>query len=344
MRKLNVLVVFDSAGPPPADQDYSDAFKEEDWYTEAAVVETLREQGHEVGMLGIYDDVSLLIDAVRTRRPDIVFNLTEVFFGDPHMDKNIACVLELLRVPFTGCGPVGQMLCNNKALSKKVLNYHRIRTPRFEVFRIGRRVWLPKRLQLPLIVKPLTEEASRGIAQASYVEDEARLRDRIRFIHEHLKSDAIAEEYVEGRELYGSVLGVGRLRAFPLREMKFSAVPDEEPKLATYHAKWDEKYRKKWGIKSVFADDLPERQAQTILHVCKRAYRMLNLDGYARFDLRLTPDGLVYILEANANPELAMGDEFAESAEKAGLDYDKLIRTIVALGLRRTHNRAGPGR
>ncbi|MBN1669692.1 MAG: hypothetical protein JXR37_01585 [Kiritimatiellae bacterium] len=335
MKKLKVLVLFDSAGPPPENQDYTEQLKTEDWFTEAAVIQTLREEGHEVRMLGVWDDITILFREVKEHRPDVVFNLTEVFLGTPRLDKNIAFVLELCDVPYTGCSPFGMMICNNKALTKKILNYHRVKVPQFEVFRRGRRVRLPKKLRLPLIVKPLNEEASTGIAQASFVEDEKHFRERVEFIHEHLERDAIAEEYVAGRELYASILGYRRLHAFPLREMTFTQVPEDEPRLATYKAKWDQKYREKWGIKNVFAPGLSEEVTRKIMHTCKRAYRALSLDAYARFDFRLTPDNDVYILEANANPELALGDEFAESAAKGGYDYNKLIRAIVELAFQR---------
>ncbi|RKY40626.1 MAG: hypothetical protein DRP85_08240 [Candidatus Makaraimicrobium thalassicum] len=333
MKKLEILVLFDSAGTPPADQDFTEEFKKEEWFTEAAVIETLKQTGHKVRILGIYNDVRLILREVEEHRPDVVFNLTELFLGKASLDKNIPSLLELLEIPYTGCNPTGLMICNNKALSKKVLTYHRIKVPQFHIFHKGKRIWQPRRLSFPIMVKPVQEEASTGIAQASFVENEKDLRDRVLFIHERFDMAAIAEEYIDGRELYVSILGDKKLRTFPIREMKFTQVPDDEPKLATYKAKWDRKYRKKWGIKNEFADRLPAGVPEKIINICKRAYRALMLDSYGRFDLRLTPKGEVFILEANANPELALGDEFAEAAEKAGLSYDKLLRKILNLAL-----------
>jgi D-alanine-D-alanine ligase len=304
MKKLKVLVLFDSAGTPPPDQDFTEEFKHEDWAAEAEVVKTLESLGHDVRTLGIY----------------------EAFF-----DKNIPSFLELMEIPYTGCGPSPLMICNNKALTKKILTYHRIKVPNFHIFRRGKRVWHPKRLKCPLMVKPLQEEASTGIAKASFVENEKDLSERVKFIHERFNMDALVEEYIEGRELYVSILGNGRLKTFPIREMKFMQVPDDGPKLATYKAKWDKSYRKKWGIKNEFAGRLPEGASEKIFSVCKRAYRSLMLDSYARFDLRLTPEGEIFIIEANANPALNPDDEFAESAGKAGLNYDKLIQKILNL-------------
>ncbi|MFQ5953324.1 MAG: hypothetical protein ACE5JK_08015 [Candidatus Omnitrophota bacterium] len=335
MNKLKVLVLFDSAGTPPQDQDFSEEFKKEEWFTEAAVVEALKVLGHEVRTLGIYDDVNLVLQEVSEHKPDIVFNLTEVFLGKASFDKNIPSVLELLEIPFTGCGPDALMICNNKALTKKILTYHRIKVPGFRIFHKGKRIWHPKKLKFPLLVKPLQEEASTGIAQASFVENEKDLSERIKFTHERFNMDAIVEEYIDGRELYVSVLGHKRLRIFPPREMKFTQVPEDGPKLATYKAKFDKGYRDKWGIKDEFAGRLPNGIPEKISNVCKRAYRALMMDGYGRFDIRLTPEGGVFIIEANANPELAKGEAFAASAEKLGFAYDKLIRKILSLAFQK---------
>ncbi|MFO7870392.1 MAG: hypothetical protein R6V03_03055 [Kiritimatiellia bacterium] len=335
MKKLDILVLFDSAGTPPDDQDYTKEFEQQDWFTEAAVVETLQLMGHEVRMMGIYDDIGILIKEVERKKPDLVFNLTELFMGKAHYDRNIPALLELLEIPYTGCGPDGLLLCNNKALSKKILAYHKIKVPHFHVFRRGRKVWLPARLEFPLVIKPLREEASTGISQASYVKTEELLRERVSFIHNRMKADAIAEEYIPGRELYVGIMGQKKLQAFPAREMKFTKVPDDEPRLATYSAKWDENYRKRWGIVSGFATGISDADGAMISRVCKRAYRVLMVDGYARFDCRLTPENELYILEANANPELAQGDEFADSALKAGCTYDRLLARIINLAFAR---------
>lgn len=334
-QKLRILVVFDSAGTPPADQDFSKEFEDENWFTEAAVVETLQLMGHNVRTLGIYDDISLLINNLKDHATDIVFNLTEVFMGKAHLDKNIPALLDLLDIPYTGCSADGLILCNNKALSKKILKFHRIRVPKFYTFKRGNRIWLPKKLQFPVIVKPLREEASTGISQASYVTDEAHFRERVEFLHNSMRMSAIVEEYIGGRELYVGVMGTRRLVALPIRDMKFDNVPDGEPTIATYKAKWDEDYRKKWGITNGFADDLPEAQIREIHKICKRAYRALNIDSHARFDCRLTEDGQLYIIEANGNPEIAQGDEFAESALRCGYSYDRLLKKLITMGIER---------
>ena len=148
-----------------------------------------------------------------------------------------------------------------------------------------------------------------------------------------LNSDAIAEEYIEGRELYVSLIGNVRLTVFPIRELVFREVPPNEPKIATYNAKWDEEYRKRWGLENQFAEDLDPALVTKITETCKDIYRLLTIDGYARIDLRLTPENKLYFIEANPNPILADDEDFALAAGKAGLPYPQLIDRIVRQGM-----------
>jgi len=258
-----------------------------------------------------------------------------VFKQRSHLDKNVAWLLEMLDVPYTGASPASLLICNNKALTKTILSFHKIKVPNFHTFYKGHRVWLPKRLTPPLIVKPLCEEASRGISQASVVDNEPMLIERVRYIHQTMNLDAIAEEYVEGRELYVSILGNTRINILPIREMKFGQFPEDEPRIATYKAKWDNDYRRRWGIRNVFAENLPAELVKRIQDICKRAYRSLNMKCYARFDIRVTSESRVYIIEANANPSLEKIDELARSAEKVGISYTQLIRKILELAFQR---------
>ena len=204
--------------------------------------------------------------------------------------------------------------------------------PEFVTIARGKRIARPKRLRFPILVKPLKEEASYGIAQASFVENDEQFRERVQFIHEKCDNDVIAEEYIEGRELYVSILGNHRLQVFPIRELVFKEVPPDEPKIATYKAKWDEEYRKRWGLLNRFAEGLEPDVASRIEQTCKRIYRLLTIDGYARLDLRLTPDNEVYFIEANPNPILAADEDYAQSALKANVPYPQLIDRIIRLG------------
>jgi D-alanine-D-alanine ligase len=184
-----------------------------------------------------------------------------------------------------------------------------------------------------LLVKSLTEEGSVGIAKASLVNDENQLRERTEFVHRQLGTDVIAERFIEGRELYVGITGNQRLQTFPIWELLFTNVEDQVPLIATAKVKWDLEYQKKLGVTTRAAKDLSPALEQKILRICKRSYRILNLSGYARIDLRLTEDDTIYVLEANPNPQLSYGEDFAESAEAAGLSYEALLERILALGL-----------
>lgn len=335
MKKLKVLLLFDSPYFKPRGYDFAKEFKDLDWGTESDIYNALTANGHQVNLLGLFNDINILLDEIRENKPDIIFNAAEVFDQKSYLDKNVAGLLEMLGIPYTGASATSLMICGNKALSKKILSFHKIKTPHFYTFYRNHKIWLPKRVNLPLIVKPLHEEASRGISQASVVDSEEAMADRVRFIHESIKDDAIVEEYIDGREFYVSVLGNKRIRVFPLREMKFGDFGEDEPRIATYKAKWDYEYREKWGIKNEFAGRLSNGLFEKVEEVCKRAYRVLNMECYARFDIRVTSDSKIYILEANANPCLDEYDELAQSAFKAGIPYKRLIQKIVSLGLDR---------
>jgi D-alanine-D-alanine ligase len=334
-KTLKVLLLFDSPYATVRGYDFAKEFAQPDWNTEADVYRALLENGCKVRLLGLYDDVGVLLEEIKENKPDIVFNLAEVFKQKTFLDKNVVALLEMLEVPYTGARPAILFLCGDKALTKQILTFHRIKVPNFYAFYRGRRVRRARKLKLPLVVKPLLEEASRGISQASVVDNEEALAERVKFIHESMNMDAIAEEYIEGRELYVSIIGNKHIQILPFREIKFGQFPDDEPRIATYKAKWDDEYRKKWEIKNVFAGRLAEGLDEKIEDICKRAYRALNMECYMRFDIRTTSAGEVYILEINANPCLAHDDEIAQSAEKAGIPYNKLIQKIIDLALER---------
>jgi len=335
-RQLKVLALFDAIAPTTLDQDLSAELQTQDWKTEANVLAALGELAILTEHLAIFDDLDLLTRKLQRFEPDVIFNLADQFKNNRAFDQNIVSFLEMHGLPFTGCGSTGLTLCKHKAISKKILGYHRIRVPEFTVIARGRRGARPRRLHFPILVKPLKEEASYGIAQASFVETDEQFKERVQFIHDHYGNDAIAEEYIEGRELYVSILGNRRLQVFPIRELVFKEVPPDEPKIATYKAKWDEEYRKRWGLQNQFAENLDPAVERRIAETCKRIYRLLTIDGYARLDLRLTPANELYFIEANPNPILAADEDFAQSALKAGLPYPRLIEQIIRLGIHAT--------
>jgi D-alanine-D-alanine ligase len=339
MKKLRILALMHEYLVPPEDAT-KDTSVDADWKMEYDVKVALTRLGHEVRPLGIGDDLGVIRKAIDEWKPDLAFNLLEDFAGVNVFDMNVVGYLELLRIPYTGCNPRGLLLARDKALSKKILAYHRIPVPDFTVIPIGRKARRPKRLNFPLIVKSLTKEASEGISQASVVENDEKLEERVRFIHDSIQTDALVERYVEGRELYVGIMGNHRLVVFPVWEMLFTKFPDESWRIATDRVKWNRTYQKKRGIKTDEAK-LANGTGERVRHLCKRVYRTLGLSGYARMDLRLDAEGKIYVLEANPNPQLAYGEDFAESAERAGIKYNDLLQRIVNYGLHWRPDRAG---
>lgn len=335
MRKLRILAVCRPDQLPP---DTLEGLSEKEKYAckmEYDVFTTLREIGHEVTGLGVQYDLKPLREAIEGDTPDIVFNMLDQFHGDTVYCQHVASFLELLRVPYTGCNPRGHVLSRSKDLSKKLVKYHHIPTPAFYVVPIGRKVKRPRRLSFPLIVKSATEDASLGISQASVVETDEKLQERVTFIHEHVGTAAMVEQYIDGREIYVGVLGNDRLSALPPWELKFTALPSGALPIATEHVKHNVEYQKRRGVVDGPADELSPSLDTKIREMAKRCCRILEMDGYARVDFRLGHDGVPYFIEANPNPEIAASEELAQSAQHDGTSYPELLNRILSLGLQR---------
>jgi D-alanine-D-alanine ligase len=328
---MKILILFDIHRAPLPDEDFSPNVlrKEEDKPTEADVLECLRRLGHETDTLAVYDNVLAIVEKIKAFAPDIVFNLTESFHAQRAHEPNIPALLELLKVRYTGAGPDALMLCKDKSLAKKLLSYHRVRVARFVMSSGARPLRSLKRFVYPAFVKPVGEESSDGIAQASFARDEAEVLERVRFLHKTFGGDVMVEEYIEGRELYVSVMGAKRLTVFPARELFFEKIPDDAPKFATSKAKWDDAYRKKWGIKNGPPAPLPDGVEAKLGQIARTVYRVLKIKGLGRVDVRLSPAGEVVVIEANPNPSLAREDDFAQAAAAVGTDYDALIQKIL---------------
>jgi D-alanine-D-alanine ligase len=332
--KLRIIALVHRHLVPPEKVEEGTDITAAPWRTEYDVVSTLTAMGHDVQVLPVHDDLGEIRRLATEWKPHIAFNLLEAFDDIVIFDQNVVSHLELLKLSYTGCNPRGLLLARDKSLSKKLLAYHRIPVPDFDVIRIGRPVRRPKRLEFPLIVKSLTQEASIGISQASVVDNDEKLKERIAFIHDSIGTAAIVEQYIEGRELYVGILGNQSLQALPVWELFFTNMPEGARRIATDRVKWSVKYQKKYGIDSGPARDVPDVKAAEIQHICKRAFRALELSGYARIDLRLDEAGNVWVLEANPNPQIAKGEDFAASAEKLGLAYEATLQRIINLGLR----------
>ncbi|APZ91446.1 D-alanine--D-alanine ligase family protein [Fuerstiella marisgermanici] len=334
MRKLRVAALIRDGLVPPDEATGYDVNNPPDWKMEFDIIATLREMGHDVRPIGLYDDLTPVRDSILNWKPHVAFMMLEEFHGVAQYDHAIVSYLELMKQQYTGCNARGLMLSHDKALSKKILNYHRVPTPGFAVFRRRRKIRPPAKLKYPILVKSATEDASFGISQKSIVHNDAALIERVKFVHEHVGSDALVEEYIEGRELYVGVMGNKQLSVFPVWEMFFRNMPDDVAHIATARVKWNTRYQKKHGIETGRAPDLTDEQTAKIQHICKRVYRALNMSGYGRIDIRMNAAGQVYVIEANANPNLEFGEDFAESAEADGISYEQLLTRVVNLGLK----------
>jgi len=328
-----VFVLFDVGEPTGLDVDYTEDLKSPEWKTERHVLSALRELDYPFAVLGVHDDTGLIREMVERYQPDVIFNMVERFANSLGNENRITSFLELQDVPITGCGSTGITLSKDKTLSKKIASFHGVKVPRFMVHEPGDIVRLDEGMQFPLIVKPIREEASYGISLKSVVQNEEELVDRVCFVQERFKQEALVEEFIVGREVYVGVIGNERLQCLPPREMTFGRNVPVESRFASYSVKWDEAYRDRWGIKNRFLPALNARDQARLNQTCKNIYRALNLTGYARMDLRLTLNSEPIFIEANPNPMLAKDEDFALAARKAGLDYPKLISKIISLAV-----------
>jgi D-alanine-D-alanine ligase len=329
-KKLRITAIVEEVNIPRDDPNFEG--RPAPPTMEHDVIRALRKLGHEVTVLGVFNQIEPIVDGIEKNPPDLVFNLAEQFANDRRHDKNLAGLLEMMEIPFTGTGSAGLMLCRDKALCKQLLATWNLHVPGFRVFPLNRVFSVPRRLKFPLVVKPSHGDGSEGISNASLVKSVDELQERVQLIHDRFSQDAIAEEYVEGREIYVGLIGNRRLTVLPPYEIRFGNGQEEGPVLATYRVKWNKTYREKWKIEFGFADLEPKLWAR-VADACRRCYRILQLYDYARIDLRITPDGRVFIIEANPNPDITQGEEVAEAAKKAGISYNRFIQRVVAHAL-----------
>src|ERR1044072_5700080 len=336
MRRQRVLVLMHPDFMPP---DSTDGYTPQEinvWKTDFDVVSTLRAAGHDVRPLGVQEEIKSVRDAIESFKPHVVYTLLEEFHYTSGYDQHIASFLELMKIPDPGCNARGLILARGKDLSKTLVHHRRIAVPAFAVFPMRRKVKRPPRLALPLIVKSLSEDGSFGISQASIVDTDEKLAERVAFVHDRLKTAAIAEQYIEGRELYVGVLGNNRLRVLPVWELKCGNLGGQGARqIATEKAKHDTDYQARVGIVDGPAKDLAPDVTARIQRAAKRISRTVGLDGYARIDFRLSADGTPYFIEANPNPEIAKSQEFATAAKHDGIEYTELLHRMLSLGISR---------
>jgi len=329
---MKIAVVFDWMEPGWEDADFKEALEAtepEVAEAEYEIAEALIENGHEVFLIGFHDNLRRLLDRLEEFDPDLVFNSCESFMGKSRYDYAVTALFEMKGYRYTGSPPEALLLARDKATSKKILSHHSVNVPRFVNYGLGEEVTPPGEIEFPLIVKPTHEDASVGIAQSSVVSDFESMRERVLYIHRKLHQPAIAEELIEGRELYVGVIGNHKPQVLPIIEMTFDKIPDPERRIATHSAKWDLEYRTRWGIKNIFARRIGKAALEEIHRATKTAYTALGLRDYGRIDIRLTRDQRVYVLEVNPNPYISFGEDMANAAERMGFDYYQFIEYIV---------------
>lgn len=331
-KKLTVILLADERLLPAGDLADFTGTERNLRKTEYDVKQAIESLGHTVIAVGVSNDLSPIRVAIDEHKPDIVFNLAEEFDHVGHFDQHVVSFLEMLRQPYTGCNPRGLTIARDKALTKKILAYEGFKVPEFAIFPMRRTTKRPPTLGFPLFVKSLTEEGSIGISGASIVRDDVKLMERVEFIHRTATSAALAEEYIEGREIYVSIMGNDRVTVLPAWEFFVENRPEGAPLIATGRGKWDPNYQDQAGVMTGPAE-ISKKLATRLEKLSRDIYRLLGLSGYARLDFRVTASEDAYLLEANPNPQIASDEDFASAAEYAGIAYPELIERLIRFGM-----------
>lgn len=331
-KKLTVILLADERLLPDGDLEQHSGKDRMLRKTEYDVKNAIESLGHTLIPVGISNDLSVITSSLDTYKPDIVFNLAEEFNHIGHFDQHVVSFLEMLRQPYTGCNPRGLTIARDKALTKKILAYDGVKVPEFAIFPSNRATKRPASLRFPLFVKSLTEEGSIGISGASIVRDDVKLMERVEFIHRTATSAALAEEYIEGREIYVSMMGNERVTVLPPWEFFVENRPAGSPLIATGRGKWDPDYQDQVGVMTGPAE-ISDKLSSKLQKLSRDIYRLLGLSGYARLDFRVTNDEEAFLLEANPNPQIASDEDFASAADAAGIEYPELIERLIRFGM-----------
>ena len=328
---MKIAVVFDTPNEGWTDEDFHAEMLAGEEEAEYEVAEALLACGHEVMLVGVFDDLEQMLEELDDFGAELVFNCTETFMGVAGHDYIIPAVIESAGYRYTGAGPACMLATRDKAMSKKLLAYHGVAVPDFQLFPPGRPIRVPRQLSYPRIVKPVAADASEGISNRSVVRSAAGVRERVRWVHDRFGQPAIVEEFVEGRELYIGVVGnPGRLELLRLTEIVFDpARTRPAERIASKLAKWDVPYRQRHGVRNVFARPVSRAAMERLETITRVAYDALELRDYARIDVRLRPDGELFVLEVNCNPYISFGHDMSNAAEKCGMDYYELIDRIA---------------
>jgi len=299
-----------------------------------AIANALKEEGYEVELVNINEDIQVLIDLLKKDPPDVVFNLIEYYRDDPALEHLVAGLYSLYGVRFTGSGPFTLALCQRKGMTKQLLLANNVPTPRYKLLTEPK---MPGRhgLRYPLIIKPAREDASSGVEKGSVVYNLEQLKERIIKTFEEYNPPILVEEFIEGRELHVSVLGNDPAEVLPVIEFDFSELPSDHPKIISYDAKWNPLEESFHRVHSICPAKLTKRLEKKIKSISLEAYKITGCQDYARLDLRITKDNKVFVLEVNPNPDLTEGVSFMDSAEHIGLSFGETLSKIVESALSR---------
>jgi D-alanine-D-alanine ligase len=336
--KLKIAVLYDLWGEeevPESEKTAESGRKRKEKEDREEITDALIKLGHEP-FYHVLDGRPQSLHALAKCGADLAFNLTESYAGDDTKEMNVAAYMDLIGLPYTGAGPHAHFLAQDKATAKKMFHFHGISTPYFATAYRGN-IDHAHDVKFPLIVKPQLEDGSIGIDAAAVVNGVKELMERVQYVQNEFDSPALIEEYIEGREIYAAILGsYERTEVLPLVELDLSQLPEGVPRIASRDVKFERDSEAYKLTKSRIVEDLDEATTQKLSETAVAAYRAVKLRDYGRIDMRLTPEGEVYVIEANPNPWLSSKHEFAMAARKSGRTYTELIRAIIDLTLERT--------
>ena len=335
--KLKVTVLYESWGeeeestPEPEKKKRGTAKrrKKREKHDREEIFEALEKLGHEPTYM-VLDGEDKTLTALARHETDLYFNLVESYAGDDTMEMHVAAYLDLLGRPYTGAGPQGLYLAQDKSVAKKLFQFYGIRTPYFATCYQGK-LDHSQDISFPLIVKPISEDGSLGIDKGAVVGSVKELMERIHYVQEEFHSPALIEEYIEGREIYAGILGNQNPEVLPLVELDLSKLPEGMPKVAGMEVKWEKDSEAYKVTKSAPVEDMDEDLHELLNATALNTYRILKLRDYGRIDMRLTEKGEVYVIEANPNPWLSSNSEFFMAAKKSGRSYAEMIEQIIQL-------------
>lgn len=343
--KLKVAVLYDSWGEeetPESEKAAEPGRKRKEKEDREEIFDALTKLEHEPSYY-VLDGRPQSLHGLAKCGADLVFNLTESYAGDDTKEMNVAAYMDLIGLPYTGAGPHAHFLAQDKATAKKMFHFHDIRTPYFATAYRGN-IDHAHDVKFPLIVKPQLEDGSIGIDAEAVVNSVKELMERVEYVQNEFDSPALIEEYIEGREIYAAILGgYEKTEVLPLVELDLSQLPEGTPHIASRDVKF-ERHTKAYKLtKSKIAEGLDEATTQKLSETALAAYRAVKLRDYGRIDMRLTPEGDVYVIEANPNPWLSSKHEFAMAAKKSGRSYTQLIADIIELALERNRREKSAG-